>query len=632
MTRATDMEEHRTRRALDELADLFLTGPAGGAPRPATEPTDAPQSADEGDDVAPATPTAADADHANDAPRHDPPTDGNASTTDLDPLNGFDLDGPAPIRLPPKTGPSRRPYPPDDEADDATPPGDVPHTWHAPPNAVAGGSLAAGSASAHLRLHRTEEAETDEASDATGGASRTIDRQPPLTEPATASVEAVLLGNLPGLNGPWLTQYAQRLAQGDGPVLLLHLDEQGVDVELVEPTDRPQTPGRVPPRGQAGDLVDRLETLVRLAPNPVRRVLVHVEANAQPTLLARLRCLDVWTLISGADDAATVAAYRMVKRMIETDPAATPRRIGVMMMGCDDETARRGIARLRSAAGSFLDAPLELVGAQRQMAPVNVRQLGRFEPVDKLWPPLRRWLASLEPAEATAIPATRPQSVAASVDEAEDVDEAVEPSPADEAVVDTPREPEPDKRESKRETRTGRAAEHRGLPAGAREDVENARPCVEPATSAKPADDDAPDLAAFLTRDSLAGGVTLEARCPHQPNTQLLLDQNGRLHLLHRHAPADDATPADDDLPQLRRAILELLEARTWVRDHLDLLQLTQRQYRFDAAADPQLHLFTHRADLATALVARLGSTLKLHLLQKVGQGDHATWFSTPLS
>jgi len=78
-------------------------------------------------------------------------------------------------------------------------------------------------------------------------------------------------------------------------------------------------------------------------------------------------------------------------------------------------------------------------------------------------------------------------------------------------------------------------------------------------------------------------------------------------------------------------AITEMLEARAWVNEHLDLIRLTQRQMNFDAV-DPVLHLFTARADLAARLAAQLGDAVKLHLLDEVTVGGQRTWYCTPLS
>jgi hypothetical protein len=82
----------------------------------------------------------------------------------------------------------------------------------------------------------------------------------------------------------------------------------------------------------------------------------------------------------------------------------------------------------------------------------------------------------------------------------------------------------------------------------------------------------------------------------------------------------------------LREAVVELIEARAWVREHADLLAMTQRQLRFDAQAEPVLHLFTDQARLAAALAARLGEFVRLHLLKRVTVGAASAWFSTELN
>jgi hypothetical protein len=142
-----------------------------------------------------------------------------------------------------------------------------------------------------------------------------------------------------------------------------------------------------------------------------------------------------------------------------------------------------------------------------------------------------------------------------------------------------------------------------------------------------------PDLAALIASGpkGVVGGIALEARCPHHPTIQLLLDQAGQLHLLARHQTAA-ASDHDLALTHLRAAIVDLLEADRWVREHLQLLQLTQRQCQFNPQAAPVLHLLTDRADLATALISRLGNKLRMHLLQSVTVGNQAAWFCTPLN
>jgi len=129
-----------------------------------------------------------------------------------------------------------------------------------------------------------------------------------------------------------------------------------------------------------------------------------------------------------------------------------------------------------------------------------------------------------------------------------------------------------------------------------------------------------PDLIAMLAA-SLHGGVALEARCPRQPDTPILLDQNGTLHLLQPQINTD-----------LCANIVDLMEARDWVSEHIDLLALTQRQCQFNLESEPTLHLFADDAKTAVSLIAKLGPSVKLHLIQEVTVGLQSTWVCTDLN
>ena len=358
-------------------------------------------------------------------------------------------------------------------------------------------------------------------------------------------------------------------------------------------------------------------------------MLVHTEASAQPGAIERLAQLDRWTLLCGADDAAIIGAYRTIKRICDADPANTTKQVGAMVMGSDEHTARAAAEKLSSATQPVLQTPARFLGCQRRMMPVNLRQLGRFGPTETLWPQLATWLDELNQHETPLASPLTPAEPSA-------------PSDAHEAA-----EAEPDFSDATVSAGTTRA-DWQWLREG-ESDTSNAQsqpqaqpeqpaptepaPAPEAQETEAPSSDtnDEPDLATFLTARSgaLAGGLALEARCPQQPKTQLVLDQAGRLHLLRRHASADDTERDAHDT--LRAAVVDLLEARRWVREHVQLLQLTQRQCSFDADAEPALHLFTDRADLATGLASRLGATLHLHLLQPVRVGDQSTWFCTPM-
>lgn len=576
-------EQRRARQALDDLAELFLTGPA--------DPADADGHGVNGaeKEANPETPAAAEPGLSGMIGRepNKPAAGGEAkegaSMAERSKRNGgAGLEGPTPIRLAPKVG-------------------------------AGGASQTAGApregTPSQLRLHRPQ-SERDPQGQSSASRARASEAAPGWR----VRSEAVVLGNLPGLSAPWLTQYAQRLAQEAGPVAVLHVGEQEIDAEVVEATDRPQKAARIGPGEASGDLVEQLAELARPGGLGVRRVLVNVEAADAEVAAARLVGLERWTLLCGADEAAVVGGYRLLKRL--HDAGASPEAVGLMVMGSESEKCEAAARKLAEAAGRFLDAAVEPIGHQRQMMPVNLRQLGRFGPTEAVWPRLLRWLhgqaadeAVREPSEpvpdresaAEAMFESAARSGQPSTATAE-ADRGAEDSPAAATTVDEP-EPEP-------------GAADRSL--------------SDPGTSAT--DPAEPDLAALVsTGGALAGGLALEARCPHQPGTQFMLDTAGRLHLLKRQ-DLDETGGESGELAQLRRAVVELLEARQWVREHLDLLRLTQRQCRFSGEAEPMLHLFTHRADLACGLAARLGAGLKVHLLKSIRAGGSITWICEPLN
>jgi len=591
------MDDTRTQQALDQLADLFLTGKG---PVAIDTPADSP------DEV---------------------------------------LNGPAPIKLSPKlVGPAkplspapRIPSPPKAEKE--------------PPLSITpeldGSPIASIGESPQPLYLQTEDLPQEDAP------SRQV------------AVEAVLLGNLPGLSGPWLTQYAQLLAQQEGPVAILHVDDDAIDLELVEPTDRDLTDRgvslRMPPGGGVLDVVSVLNSLLDSPGASPSTVLVHLDPQNDKRGLSRALAIEDWTLMCGADDAAVVSGYWMLKTMVDQDPAVASKRVGLMVMGSDPKESQDAARKVQSAAESFLHTPVQLLGWQKQMVPVNLRHLGRFEDVGSAWPALAGWLdrhAATGPdeIEEIEIPAQEAAVQAQPVTEAQSpqAEPAVVPPIAEEVVTSTPKRSKvselftdppqitaPPKRmdpppapKPKPEIQTQPVGRDIITPP-APTPAPVAEVTTEPARVASPTSDE-PDLVELLMTGTAAvpGGIALEARCPLQPKTQLLLSQDGQLHLLRRHAPGSPASPGSpsDGAEGLGPAMVDLLQARKWVVQHLQLIQLTQRQCRFDADCDPVLHLFTDRADWATALITRLGDSLKLHLLQDIELAGERAWFCTPLN
>ncbi len=437
-------------------------------------------------------------------------------------------------------------------------------------------------------------------------------------------VEAVLLGNLPGLAGAWLTQYAQLLAQQDGPVAVLYLDPVGdagdgrVDMELVEPSIQSAATGsavRLAPAGPTR-LRDTLEALCRSDAQPVRTVLVH--ADAEPAVFELLADVPAWTLLTGADPMAVSAARATFERLLE-GCGPVPPTLGVVVMGAEGSAA----LSVAESLSESLSVVVTCVGFQKRLMPVAVRSVGAFAGLSAQWGHLSAWLADHsvsveEPTvEAVAVPS----------------ETKVEPLP--EVVVPQPVAMPPRVRPSPRLNRAMPVkevvAETGPTRPGSLGGSEALKEAVVPASVA-PVVDFAeaaaePDLLGLLssTPAAIEGATVLQARCPAQPETMLVLDAVGRLHLLAVHQAAGDHARSAGE------AMLRLTDAAQWAREHRDLLALTLHGRSIDRASLPALHLFTDRADLAVPLLAKPGPALNLHLLQRVRVGEVATWFCTPL-
>lgn len=530
------------------------------------------------------------------------------------------LQGPAPIRLGPKRVPPR---PRNNPAKDGP----------------------------RLRLHRPDP--EDHESQPPAPPSFEVD-----AAPVEAVVEAVLLGNLPGFGGPWLTQYAQLLADEHGPVVILHVDDQRLDAELVQPSGSNTLSGfEFSAADDAGadsvPVVEMLEVLLRLQPTPARMMLVNL-LGEQATVAPRLTSMKLWTVLTGHDDLATTAAARLLEQAAGDRPVSDMPGLGLMVMGSDEAQARTAAATVNALLSDKLASPLPLVGHLRQMGPVNVKQLGSFAATQGTWPALCELFAKVmpqvpafeealpapAPAPATPTPKPPPQvTVKPRVADAVKPPRAKVAAPTAEPATpvrddwalrdDAPRmKPRP-------KASGGVRATTQALPeVAAPRETQLAAPASAPHAphptphTHQPLPDD-PDLALVLL-DAAGGaieGVSLEARCPRHGAVQLLLDTTGQLHLLKRHS-----FDRDGNGDGIRAALLELIETESWTREHRQLLALASRPHTLNDAARPRLHLFTDRADLVTPLIGRTDLPLKLHLLQEVDLPTGSAWFCSPLS
>ena len=470
-------------------------------------------------------------------------------------------------------------------------------------------------------------------------------------EPDTQSsiVEAVFLGNLPGFGGPWLTQYAQRQAQQHGPVAVLHLDVNQIEVELVLPRDLSQDHSLLdtaPWQKKSNSIEQVLQDLAHWEACPVRVWLIHLTTPVTSQMGSIANQLPYWTLLCGADDAAVVAAYRLVKQVLDMDEnpdgSAGEPRVGVMILGSDEQASRAAARKLIETSSRFLTTPVEMIGWQKRMEPGFVHPVGSFRAnPSELWPMVKRISARVQAGDSresfkpplgadaeTNLRNWRGCEVMEPHDWIDDPTEKATRRHQRARQIDQPTLDRPD---------TAVHRSHRPRPwldADLSEDLQSIGVDTD---QRQPIMDHPPDLGSFLP----GYGTTLKARSPRHPDTQLMIDPQGCIHLL-RQVRKDDLgkepvvlanKPSPEAVSEtLRAAVVDLIGARTWVREHLSLLQLTERQLRIDAQATPVLHLFTEHAKLAVSLVEKLDGLVVIHLLQEIRVGSERTWHSVDLN
>lgn len=573
------MDDHHSRQQLDELAELYLTSITGQAPESG-----------------------------------EAPGENNA------------LDGPAPIRLSPKL-----------PEQSATPSGN--HKIIEP--SVSGDDR-------HPMLRLTDEDDTSEHAELLGAPVATMTRDepsakaPPQDRPAPQAVlEAVLMGNLPGMSGPWLTQYAQLLAQTEGPVALLHLSDSTIDLELIEPRAeaepapiQPSLAVRIPPMrtGMSG-LVGLVDALVTSDVSPTRTVLVRIDTADDALTLSRLAAIDDWTVLCGSDDTAIASVVRQLRTVVRADPRLADRNVGLMVMGSEEAAARRATQQVAEALENDLAHGVDLVGHLKRMQPVQVREIASFADPVSVWPQLVSWFDTLEMPEpmAPAIDAFEP-SAPEKIEHAAEAKKPAAQSPqprqqklsaqAAQIPIPTSTGSRPQATPQFRQTSAAQSKEQRAntTPPPITQATRPTRPAPRPRVFSPEAE---LDLVALLEQGTAAlnDPVTLDARIPEQPKAQLVVDAHGAVHILSQH----DAQALDT-----RQATMQLIEAGRWVHENLELIALTQRDRTF-IDQEPVLHLMTGQADQATRLVGKLGGQVKLHLLQQVQLGQESGWFCTPL-
>ncbi len=380
-----------------------------------------------------------------------------------------------------------------------------------------------------------------------------------------ARVEAVMLGHLPVRAGIWVRQYAASVADAaHAPVALLRQSRDTTTLDLVGPGSGRELEG-----------LGSLEEAIDSARSVCARWIVRVDEVDEPGLTDSPEVDDV-TVLTGADEAAVVASYRLVKSLggdwdskfgDEEGPG-----LRLAIMGSESEQAAAAGEKLERAARAFLRRPVHVsarvprIGAN---ASVSVYRGSSSLTTEQMIARIRGQRAEprLRLARDDDAGSHRPAPPAATRDER--VPEIVVRPQGGVAAPSAPVTPEP------------------------------STPRVEQSRLA-------PRLPLL---SSLIPGLTgLEARCPKAGSVELAADSRGMLHLLA--ASGEDPTQPVD----------RLLAASAWAREHLPLLLRAETALAMpsadrDESAGFTLHLVTRHPKLVRPL---LDADVRVHLLTEV--------------
>jgi len=367
-------------------------------------------------------------------------------------------------------------------------------------------------------------------------------------------VEMVVLGHLPVRASLWVRQYAcQSARKRSETVALLRTAGDSVAIDVITGGERAEI-----------EPVEDIDDAMTIAKAAANRVVVRVDETAEPELLEREGVHEV-TILTGADEAAVVASYRLIKSLVATldnrlddmlDGSGLP-MLRVAVMGGAGDDIQAACLKIERACKAFLDRPIEILDASGRIDATGTTSVCRVEragaashaidallgsdglvadglgPDSVLTPaagsPLPDVGTTLRLASDAVGPSDMPEIVVlpgAGRDRAASSQIEAKPIDADPILIEQPRVEQP------------------RLDAAGTGDVATAM---------------GPVATLGLRLPELIEGLTpLETRCPHATGVWFATDDRGGLH-----AVASGET---------KHCVADLVTARAWATDNLALL------------------------------------------------------------
>lgn len=388
----------------------------------------------------------------------------------------------------------------------------------------------------------------------------------------TAPIEIALVGHLPVMGGLWLTQYADQVARQEGPTALLRLDRGQITVELL----------RAPDHRGGLDSVETLDEAMQMLAEAANHWIIcpQGEATVDGPLPA-----DALSLITGGDDAATVAAYRMIKCLAERWHVAgwpVP-PIGLVVLGATPERVDELVTKLDQTTKAFLDVDLTVVAQHQRMDAIESAGRRTFMDVEMSLADACRSIRvasawTRRQRQGKPLPAVLPTPI-------------VTPMPG-QATSTTARSAP---RSSVPSPKVLPGVKLSPKPIG--REVISPAPRLAPPREAGMAVEPAPIGASLAAM--IPGLTAINAACPSHREVELAVDAEGVLHLIVVFA-----------------AIASLRPVEAWARAHADLLRMACPRFGGDRFLS---HVVTTDAP---AIVPLHGSGLALHLLVTTQSGS----------
>jgi hypothetical protein len=420
------------------------------------------------------------------------------------------------------------------------------------------------------------------------------DGPPPQPSIPNAVVEVLVVGHLPVRAGLWLTPYADAIARKGGPVALLRLDGEEPALQVM--------------RGDATLLDERagqpLPQSIEHIAGTVRTWIVRPAVDDQPSDIVAANA-DRVTILTGTNQAAVVAAYRLVKDLVEAARRAevVPPQIGLAVIGAEGQPVDDLVEPLNRTTRECLGISVPLVLCLPRMDS-DIRPTGYHGFTGEAAPALDevvQWIAQAPPRPAEPKKDV-PEEMKMTSEGPGRPDEmritgAMEHD-AERAAAEEP--PPPPAWEP-----TGPAETPGPIRLTPKTPVEVEAAAV--AASPAPEPDNPTPLASHLE-----GMTPLKPRCPAHEQVELAVDDAGTIHLLAREF-----------------AVLELRIVEAWAKAHFELIAMACPEQPFGPSRDIISHVFT---DDPTRVADLHATDLHLHVLAPVEVEGKQGWYCAPLN